>query len=53
MVYLILGIVFMLIIDIINIFYPQEIHFNFIDRVILILIWPISLGVFLKQILDV
>lgn len=51
MAYLILGVIFMLIVDLINTFKPTGIIFNFIDRVILIAIWPISLGILLNKLI--
>ncbi len=51
MVYLILGVVFMLIVDLINTFKPTGIVFIFIDRVILIAIWPVSLSILLNKLI--
>ena len=48
MYYLIIGTVFTLIVDILCYYLDSEKYFNNIERVVIILLWPISLGVFIR-----
>jgi L-lactate permease len=48
MYYLIIGTLFTLIIDILCYYLDSKKYFNNIERVVVILLWPISLIVFLR-----
>ena len=48
MYYLIIGTIFTLIVDILCYYLDSKKYFNNIERVVIILLWPISLIVFLR-----
>ena len=48
MYYLMIGTLFTLIIDILCYYLDSKKYFNNIERVVIILLWPISLVVFIK-----
>ena len=48
MYYLMIGTLFTLIVDILCYYLDSEKYFNNIERVVIILLWPISLIVFLR-----